>query len=443
MKIEKFEHETMLSSTGVDLEYLIKAAINKQDDKTRRHMLKVQQRLLAILVHDFVMNYARIKEGGCRNLLREEIERAKVLEKLREGPLHEKVRQMINDKKVMDALGGPQSYRLASARMLSDLMLESGYLELINKIKENGIESLTPNNQKRHHILKQVFERIPSIIAFCIGDPAHAFYAGTIARIVASKKKNYYVIAKDFFDDFKDVNLKNPTFDHLPANSCGVIRLPYNLTNSKNSFCFKEIAFSTIPTEGYTSKNIEGVMAGDVQIDDVDMGPLQRQVIFSWQEKEPAIPSVCYFNLVEQHKGQTLEESWKVACNTAISRAGALPDEDYSNVKKMLINLLVYINSGTPDIRAFKNTIKYNSVTKEPRAPYLNLEEEEVCLVGYNWKKLPKYSVDQWYSKPHLGWRWCGEKKSSMRLALIKGSMKSRKSKDQVDEPACSLEEED
>jgi len=282
MKVEKFEHEIMLSSTGVDLEYLIKTVLNKQEDKTKRHMLKIQQRLLANLVHDFVLNFSRVKTDGCKAVLLEEAERIKALEQLRIG--HTSIYQNVlslADKKVRDAFGDPQSYRFTATKMLHDLMLGSDFVDLVKKIEINGMESLTPTNQKRYNILKQVFEQIPSIISYCISDPAHAFYAGTLARIEMSKKKNYYIIAKDFFDDFKDVNLKNPTFDHLPDNSCGVIRLPYNLTDSKNTFCFKEIAFSTIQMEGYSPGQVAKVMAGELKIDDVDTGPPQRHVVFS------------------------------------------------------------------------------------------------------------------------------------------------------------------
>lgn len=156
-----------------------------------------------------------------------------------------------------------------------------------------------------------------------------------------------------------------------------------------------------------------------------------RELLVGWRDRSPARSGYSFFKLRETTEGMTLEdawlESWDKNNNQDNSNYIEGRDAELKDIKAIIINLLVYIRSGRPDIREFKNHIRYNSVTKKPHHPFADLTERNIKLVGFSWKKLPQYTTDSWYSRPHFGWRRCGINREDLVYTYIKGSHKSRK----------------
>ena len=235
--------------------------------------------------------------------------------------------------------------------------------------------------------------------------------------------KGHYSIAKDFFDDFKDVSLENALFSHLPQECCGVVKLPYPLVSVEDDYCFDEFLFFSGSRPAYYGDLADLTTTSEM--------PTYRQLSIAWKDRSPARTGFSFFSLAETTPNMTLEdawrESWKPENNTNNINYRVGRGQKIASIKAIMINLLVYINSGRPDIRSHRNEIRYNSVTKEPRSNYKQLTEHDVKLVGYTWKKMPHYHADLWFSKPHFGWRRCGKNWSELTYTYIRGCLKTRK----------------
>ena len=105
-----------------------------------------------------------------------------------------------------------------------------------------------------------------------------------------------------------------------------------------------------------------------------------------------------------------------------------IADDGYFHYVSILCNLLAYLNSGSPDIRDYRNEIRYKSPTssKIVRADK-DLSLENINLVGYTWKKDPLYQKESWYQKPHWARRYYGPGKTLERMVLISDCIKTRK----------------
>jgi len=88
---------------------------------------------------------------------------------------------------------------------------------------------------------------------------------------------------------------------------------------------------------------------------------------------------------------------------------------ELSRIFPELVNLILYLNTGKPDLRAFKNLGTYNKTQNirngvKSKRPYV--------VVGYNFKK-------ETYVNPYFRWQPHGSQNSLRRWQLISGSQRS------------------
>jgi hypothetical protein len=98
---------------------------------------------------------------------------------------------------------------------------------------------------------------------------------------------------------------------------------------------------------------------------------------------------------------------------------------------RFCFNLLLYIHSGDPDIREYRNQIKYQSNTsKTPVRAHKDLSQETIYLVGYNWKKpiIVNYDASNWEREGHFRWQHYGQNNSLIKLIWISPTVCMRKS---------------
>jgi len=313
------------------------------------------------------------------------------------------------------------------------------------KVTDRILPELNYKDERKCLMSFQILNSLQDAFFASRRDVGTLAYASVLSKLKSPYiEKGFYSIAGDFFNDFVNVDMKKLRFSHLPADLAGTVRLPRTLTDPKHHYCFDEFIFHSGPGPYYSKEAWEIYRSKDIEEGfefDESLPTSAKHLTFAWMDKKPSKEGYSYFKLVERYPGQTLEEAWKESSKNAekdIREKGglgvALKDDCYIGLKKLLINTLVYINSGNPDLRPFKNRIRYDSVTGKPKSQFQSLTEKEIQIVGYGWKKLPKYQKDSWYSSPHMGWRRCGKNWSEVKLCFIKGSMKKRKSlADQVE----------
>jgi len=86
------------------------------------------------------------------------------------------------------------------------------------------------------------------------------------------------------------------------------------------------------------------------------------------------------------------------------------------------MNLLVYLNSGQPDIRSFRNDITCRGGTgSKPVNKDRDLSTLAINLVGYSWKKDRQIHKDAWYVEPFFRWQRYGVGNSLVKLITVQG----------------------
>lgn len=459
MKVEKFEFEKIMETDFPLFDKFLEAHIGSGKEEMRTEVyFQLQRKFTRMLVETMdLVPFASAEEGA--EAFKDRMSKIVDVNVFRKKAalLHDSVRKKVDEgMAVVDAIlemgklanleqgkqAAEKDFRFVAAQEYIFWLGDSGALEFKAKADKKGLDSLTAKGRLKYQCIQRVLSHIPEYVTHMERDMAAVGYAKAVHDILRSPKKNMYVVAKDFFDDFKNVGLKNLTFDHLPKDFCGSIRFPYFLTDPEKNHNFKEVVVTVKNELVLPGDLIDEVLGGDKSLLNVDPIP-QRSLMFAWYDLKPSVPGVSYFRLCEEFKGQTLEEAWIASSENERQRHPYEKplDEDFS-YKKLLINMLVYIHTGKPDIRSFKNHIRYDSVTKKPKSTFTYLTEKDVTLVGYNWKKPPNYSSNMWYSKPHLGWRWCGVGRTEMRLVWVRGALKSRKAANGAQEEGEELIED-
>jgi hypothetical protein len=205
---------------------------------------------------------------------------------------------------------------------------------------------------------------------------------------------NYY-IQKDFFDDFRRVSLEKLQFRHLPKENIGFVQLPYAVTDSEG-IKFDHFWFYCGPTKPGVEQ------------------PIDRSVLCLGGINLDGVPFSCVL-------------TWPPDDNTEVLPWFASAPSTYQAQEgfRLFINLLAYLNSGQPDLRQFRNDIRYRSPnsTKPIRADS-ELSRSDIILIGFNYLKEKVLREGTWQSRAHLGWRWCGPGRKDLRLSMISSSTK-------------------
>jgi len=245
-----------------------------------------------------------------------------------------------------------------------------------------------------------------------------------------------YVIQKDFFIRFANMNLDRVKFRHLPEQLSGFVQLPSQIQDEDgekfNSFYFYigEITKLFPINDGEALKKRWEKNKGIKTNRCLSIGWIgednHHSAILQPIPEDPDMDVKEIFQNIKVARYEYDEANNKMKMREYGEEDGYRPN------KAILINLLAYIQSGDPDLRSFKNTLRYrgHSTTKVVNADQ-HLSQEEVVLVGYGYKKERLKTDESWSSMPHFGWRWHGPGKKQIKLTYIKGSVKKWKKEEQ------------
>jgi hypothetical protein len=221
---------------------------------------------------------------------------------------------------------------------------------------------------------------------------------GEILAEIKRKNGKTYIFSKTFYEDFSRLDSRKVSPKYLPKNFCGTVILPSALQIRKYSQenVIKEFSF-------FHQKSNLNIYWLDDKID-------VKGFTLTWEDPDKSVYD-CFISALKVSEADKAKK-----------------DDLYDNLIGKLINLLVYLSTGNPDIRKFKNTIRRKSPTstKAIRADK-DLSETEFELVGYGWKKDPNYLSSSWYCRPYWATRHVGPKGSQQtKLVLVREHVRHR-----------------
>ena len=273
-------------------------------------------------------------------------------------------------------------------------------------------------------------------------------HAMAVAKYHLNKGK-VYVVQKDFYDKFSKVDLSNMEYQHLPQeDTYGYVVLPKEVV-SPGMRPLNEFIFTYgNPREHLTDIShffrayLQFVNPND---DASELTGSNLDNLLDEYENELTYPSkdkVVYMNIRDLDDGFSVmpmalpkDSTMKVMDSLKLKSmtTGGEPTKKQLSKEAIkqtmtLVNILAYINSGQPDIRSFRNSVRYKGNSKKVVRSDKNLHMGPIELVGYNYKKPSISHTDSWGSSEHFGWRRCGVGRKDIKLVFVKGCTKTRKS---------------
>lgn len=256
-------------------------------------------------------------------------------------------------------------------------------------------------------VISNLAQNIPSVLSLAIMSP---FFE----KISQAKS---YVIQKDFFDMFRKVELGDLQMNHLPDDTCGFMSLPRPITDLQGNE-FDGFFFYSGPSEKIFERTgfiIEGPK-------------------YAFGDKCVAFSYVSKGNLQVSYviRQKPLDEKMRIAdtfhgTTNILDGNQHTPIEGYPEHARIMFNLLAYLKSGTPDIRAFKNKINYLNKAKGKVSPKdSNLSRIDLVVVGWNFKKSPEYHKGQWSVENHIRKQRIGPGRTEFKLILINEQVRTR-----------------
>jgi hypothetical protein len=94
--------------------------------------------------------------------------------------------------------------------------------------------------------------------------------------------------------------------------------------------------------------------------------------------------------------------------------------------------LIVYLFTGTPDLRSFE--FPTNGTRAEKTRASMEYHNEDCILVGYNWQKQRQSNVDSWYSRGHFWLAPVGPKRERREIRWRSGCEKTRTQEENINE---------
>lgn len=237
------------------------------------------------------------------------------------------------------------------------------------------------------------------------------------------KKENrkIYVIQKDFFSKFKDLDLAQLRFKHLPKEMTGYVELPEIIVDHEGmeikGFFFHVGNIHKIANPLWNPRQSKPYEISDRIVGFAFSEDSSMNVnAFSWTH----VPMDLDIKIVDSHKDvKTVTTDYDGEIEGV--------SNDYPKYLAVMYNLLTYLNTGAPDIRSFRNTLRYQSPTsKTPIKADKHLSNSNIIQVGFSFKKERLTHTDEWYVMPHMRWQACGVGLSEMRMVYVRGHHKHR-----------------
>jgi len=292
--------------------------------------------------------------------------------------------------------------------------------------------------EKERAIINRMVIQAPTWISLSIAAPYYR---------IPKLSRQVYVVSKDFFDVFKRVDLRGVQYRHLPKGICGYVELPYGVSDGTgkrdmfNGFFFLTGSAADIGNDHFrATQEKDYPVSGDV-VGFAWFDPSFEALSFHWTP----IPVDETISIAEGNKDintisfdgekvgiEDLEDI--LACRSMEDALVMKPEiyqtgvSTYPEHIAMMYNLLCYLGTGNPDLREFKNPIRYRSPTSEtPIKKDKDLSLSKIIEVGFGFKKPDEHHVESWYSRPYVCWKRVGEGRSRLELISVKGSVKKWK----------------
>lgn len=294
------------------------------------------------------------------------------------------------------------------------------------------MERMKPNS------LQVDLEELPHTIKLmchkALGDEASCALAKSIYMHKKYKGGNY-IISPDFFKCFKKISLDKVQFKHLPKHKYGFVELPEPLYD-KTGAQIKRFFFSTGSVNEWFNTDDEKTLYMYKERFEQNYqhksGEYNELVCLAWICEDGDIGYASHpFAEGEIFLKDFLKESTFYAnflrMEGNVRQQGVT--DGFSSEIAVMLNILAYLNSGDPDLRQFKNNLKYRSPnsSKVVRRDQ-DLSQKNMTLVGFGWKKPNLYEKESWEVGPYWARRRHGPKNSMEKLVLVAGSHRQRKS---------------
>jgi hypothetical protein len=252
-----------------------------------------------------------------------------------------------------------------------------------------------------------------------------------------------YVIGKDFFEDLAEIDISRVNFSFLPEKARGLIKFPKKLKDDGFSCEFDEIMFVIDDIKNIFADVPEKIsnVASEIKTSGRFLGFARHTPNKKYRSLDPwhmiiQIPLDNTVKIRDAFRWMDFKNR-KISPTTLEMITFSKEGDHYHDCNRLILTTLVYILSGQPDLRDFKNPIRYQSLTsKTPVRADKGLSRVKINLVGYNWKKLPRYNQAVWNVRPFPRMQPYGPGRSQLKLILVREHQrKRRKSSDPVDGP--------
>ena len=207
--------------------------------------------------------------------------------------------------------------------------------------------------------------------------------AGNLYHFIESKENQYYLVAQDFFDRFMTIDLSNLSTSDFNEPMTAYIRLPGKGLVDADGDSFKEF-FVYIGGKDYHPLTFVPANCSYKVSENI-------AVITGISDKS----SITTLFEIPESGDVSLGE---IIQSFSIGRKGEKTDKLSFNILK----IVHYINCGNPDLREYRNLIRYRSeVNKVPVKRDRHLSMLNFQLVGYGWKKPRELTDEEWMVSPH------------------------------------------
>lgn len=275
------------------------------------------------------------------------------------------------------------------------------------------------------------FERIenPDLLSVCQGmTDDYAFKSMTINHAHwMTEEKKIFKISEEFFDIFSKVSLGNIQANALPDDLCGYCQLPKKIKD-QSSDSYTGFYFFSGPGKKFTGESVWTHLLNGV---DEHLTNNDKVLNFAWLDDSGHI-NYCTMPFSGDELLKDVFANTKFTVRRPINEAymqveQKIEDDGFHTHIRIMCNLLIYLNSGNPDIRSFRNEIKYQSPTsKTPVRKDKSLSQMEFTLVGFGFKKNPLYNKEFFVQPPYWAHRLHGPGRTLKKYMLVKGSLKRR-----------------
>ena len=269
------------------------------------------------------------------------------------------------------------------------------------------------------NFINNTFDNDPIINALNISEVIHTSLIVPFFKLKKEDRK-IYVLQKDFFSKFKELDLAELCFKHLPKNLTGYVELPEPIYDT-DGMEIKGFFFYIGKAETATNPMWRPNQHKPYPISDSIVGfsysdPALNINAFSWTH----IPLDQNIRILDSHKDvQTV--------TTDLSGEKYNVSNEYPRYLAIMYNLLTYLNTGEPDIRTFRNNLRYQSPTsKKPIKADKHLSNANIVQVGFSYKKERLSHTDEWYVLPFMRWQRYGVGLSDIKLVYVRGHTKKR-----------------